>query len=145
MKAPVQTRNSSLDLQLTTLIDVVFLLLIFFVWTSSFEKPEYDLASEMAMPAAAASLSTNLPPPLFDEIEIQLGPTRGNAVSIALNRQPLANLAQLRTELLAIVKIGVQPAIIIQPDDQTQMEHAIQVYDLVRTLGFDQVLFAVRP
>ena len=146
MKAPVQSRSSSLDLQLTTLIDVVFLLLIFFVWTSSFEKPEYDLASEMTMPAATQSPSiTATPPPLFDEIEISLGPTLGNTAAIELNGKLMADLAQLQSELVAIIKLGAQPAIVIQPDARTQMNHAIEVYDLARIAGFDQVLFAVSP
>ncbi len=116
------------------------------MWTSSFDKPEHDLASELTMPAKASSLSaTTAPPPMFDEIEIRLGPTRGNTVSATMNQKQLANLSQLQTELLTIAKLGAQPVIIIQPDAHTQMAQAIEVYDLARAVGFDQVMFAVNP
>ncbi len=146
MKAPIQARGKSLDLQLTTLIDVVFLLLIFFVWTSSFKKPEFDLPSEVSLPATASvSTQSTSPMPLFDEIEIMLGPTIGDSLSIRLNRSQVTDLAQLQAELTKINRLGVQPPIVIQPDPRTQMHHAIAVYDCARLAGFDQVLFAVKP
>ncbi len=42
MKLPQHFSSDSMELKMTPMIDVVFLLLIFFVWTSSFELPEFD-------------------------------------------------------------------------------------------------------
>ncbi len=37
-----------LEIQMTPMIDVVFLLLIFFIWTSSFQIAEYALQSNIS-------------------------------------------------------------------------------------------------
>ena len=43
MKLPQTSNDDSLELKMTPMIDVVFLLLVFFVWTSSFELPEFEV------------------------------------------------------------------------------------------------------
>ena len=50
MKSPRTHTDGLLEVKMTPMIDVVFLLLIFFVWTSSFELPEFDLPSALAEP-----------------------------------------------------------------------------------------------
>ena len=51
MRAPANRSSRTIDLQLTPMIDVVFLLLVFFLWTTSFERPEYDLNTAVALPS----------------------------------------------------------------------------------------------
>lgn len=131
---------------MTPMIDVVFLLLIFFVWTSSFELPEFDLPSAIAEPpTGGAELATPpVPAEAFDEIVIRLSVREARSV-IELNGQPLPDPASLRRRLEAILALGVQPPVIIDPSDQVTMDFAVKIYDVARLAGADRVLFAARP
>ncbi len=143
MRLPQTARSSELGLQMTAMIDVVFLLLVFFLWTSSFDKPEFDLRSSLALPPSgnSASLSKKAPLP-FDEIVVRIIGSNG-ANELRVNEMPVADFAQLRTRLSAIVSLGVQPAVIVHPDPSVPMELAIKAYDVARATGFDRVLFTV--
>lgn len=131
---------------MTPMIDVVFLLLVFFVWTSSFELPEFDLPSAIAQPPSGGSeVGSDRPPAeVFDEIVIRLHLQDANLV-IELNGQVVDHLAALRTRLEEIIALGVQPPVIVDPAEQITMESAVAVYDAARAAGADRVLFAARP
>ena len=147
MKVPRANNDDSLELKMTPMIDVVFLLLVFFVWTSSFEIPEFDLPSAIAEPpAGGVEVNSEQPPPteVFDEIVIRL--TRPEAILlIDLNGQPVSGVADLRKRLGDIIELGVQPPVIVDPSDEVTMNHAVEVYDAAREAGADRVLFAAQP
>lgn len=131
---------------MTPMIDVVFLLLIFFIWTSSFEEPEYDLPSSLAeSPAGGAESATDEPPPVevFDEIVIRILNQNGSVIH-ELNGQRVADLSGLRERLIEIIALGVQPPVIVDPAGDVTMGNAIEVYDVARAAGADRVLFAAR-
>ena len=146
MKLPSTSSSDSLELKMTPMIDVVFLLLIFFVWTSSFELPEFDLPSALAEPPAGGSEVSveRAPAEPFDEIVIRLS-VRDARTVIELNGQPVSGMAELKTRLEAILAIGVQPPLIIDPSPQITMNVAVEAYDTARLAGADRVLFAARP
>ncbi len=147
MKRPVLPPGDSLEVKMTPMIDVVFLLLIFFVWTSSFELPEFDLPSAIAESPAggsAANVSETPPVEVFDEIVIRLL-LEDARMLIEFNGEQLADVGELRRKVAAILQLGVQPPVIVDPDDRVTMDRAIEVYDAVRLAGADRVLFAVHP
>lgn len=146
MKLPSRLRSNTVDLQMTAMIDVVFLLLVFFLWTSSFEKPEFDLASSLSLPPVGNS-STNLDstPLIYDEIVVRIVAVGDESHEIRLNESVIKDNDQLRTKLSAIADIGAQPAVIVHPDSIIPMEIAIAVYDVARASGFDRVLFTAAP
>lgn len=126
------------------MIDVVFLLLIFFVWTSSFETPEFDLPGAIAeVPAAGNTANTDQPPPVeaFDEIVVRLV-IRDGLTAIELSGERLASPEALRDRLSQIIAIGVQPPVIIDPEPEVTMEWAVKAYDIARSAGADRVLYA---
>jgi len=150
MKVPKLSQSNHAELKMTPMIDVVFLLLIFFIWTSSFEIPEFDLPSAVADPTAQQSTvgqieATDQPPPVepFDEIVIRLSRADARLI-VELNDEPLDGLATLKTRLSEIVSIGVQPAVIIEPSAEITMNVAVATYDAARAAGADRVLFAAR-
>lgn len=146
MRLPTHRRSSSFDLQMTAMIDVVFLLLIFFLWTSSFEEPEFDLASALSLPPVGNSQSSVETPQMpFDEIVIRIVQSSNGRQEIRLNESIVSSLPQLKIKLSSIVSIGVQPAVIVHPDSIISMEAAIAVYDVARAAGFDRVLFTATP
>ena len=56
-------RRDDLDVKMTPMIDVVFLLLVFFVWTASFQVAEQILPSRVSQAAGADPTAATLPPP----------------------------------------------------------------------------------
>jgi len=147
MKVPHAQQDGSLELKMTPMIDVVFLLLVFFVWTSSFEIPEFDLPSAIAEPAAGGTeVNSEQQPPteVFDEIVIRLTQPEASLL-IELNGQRVDEIAELKQRLAEIIALGVQPPVIVDPSDQITMNVAVQVYDAVRAAGADRVLFAAQP
>ena len=147
MRKPELHDSDSLEVKMTPMIDVVFLLLVFFVWTSSFELPEFDLPSALAeTPAGGSEENDTETPPVevFDEIIIKLK-LQDARLLLELDGQPVDNVADLRTRVAEIISLGVQPPVIVDPDDRVTMDRAIEVYDAVRVAGADRVLFATHP
>ncbi len=129
---------------MTPMIDVVFLLLVFFLWTSSFQEPEFDLPSSLAAEPKAATTSRGESEPLpepFDEIVIEVGP----AEQLTLNGQPIVTTVELTEKLLQIAELGAQPSVIVDPHETTPIGRAIEIYDAARSARFDRVLFAAKP
>ena len=146
MKLPRTSNDDSLELKMTPMIDVVFLLLVFFVWTSSFELPEFDLPGSLAeLPMGAAEASSETPPvENFDEIIIRrLWQVEGT--KITLNGQELDRMSDIKDRLAEITSLGVQPPVIVDPDENVTMALAVQAYDAARSAGVDRVLFAAKP
>lgn len=147
MKVPCAKNDGSLELRMTPMIDVVFLLLVFFVWTSSFEIPEFDLPSAIAeTPAGGVEVDSEQTPPteVFDEIVIRLTQPEATLL-IDLNGQMVGGIADLKQRLTAIIELGVQPPVIVDPADEITMNLAVQAYDAARQAGADRVLFAAQP
>jgi biopolymer transport protein ExbD len=147
MRPPIHTPTSSVELQMTSMIDVVFLLLIFFLWTSSFDQPEGDLQSGLAVAATASgnqpgSSQTVVPSP-FEELTITIISDSRSGVSYRLNARTINRADLLAAELAKIVTLGVQPPLTIIPLAGTTMEEAIQIHDLATAAGLNQIRFAV--
>lgn len=146
MRPPANHDQGSLEIKMTPMIDVVFLLLVFFVWTSSFELPEFDLPSAIAETADAGSQtnsSTPKPAEPFDEIVIRIRQV-GQQAEIRLGEDSIPGSAELLARLSEIATLGVQPAVIVHPEATVKMTTAIEVYDTARIAGFTRVLFAAK-
>ena len=144
MRLPSHDQTESLEVKMTPMIDVVFLLLIFFVWTSSFETPEYDLPGALAeVPAAGNTANTSQPPPVeaFDEIVVKVVIRDGLTV-MELSGQRITSMGELKTRLAEIIALGVQPPVIIDPEPDVTMEWTVRAYDAARAAGADRVLYA---
>lgn len=147
MRGVVPHRREGLELKMTPMIDVVFLLLIFFLWTSSFQPPEFDLPGSLASQPEAGTFERGEDQPpaeMFDEIVIEVRGTDLAAPQLSLNGQAIANLSALATQLETIAALGIQPPVIIDPADATPIGAAIRVYDVARGVGLERVLFAAR-
>ena len=87
--------TNPIELSMTAMIDVVFLLLIFFLVTSTFVQPEQQFAADIQTERAAGKqASTDLQPAL---IEI-----------IGSDQQTIFQLGAIRTNRLADLRVPLQ-------------------------------------
>ena len=137
-------RREPLDVKMTPMIDVVFLLLIFFVWTASFQIVEHILPSSVSELTGDDSISPNEPPPPeadFHDVVVRILWADGRA-SWRVGEETLNDLAGVEAKLARIFQANAEAPVIIDPDNATPLGDVIDVYDLSRRIGFDEVQFA---
>jgi len=119
--------NEELPVPLNTLIDVVFLLLVYFVITWSAPIPEAHLA--VNLPSPGESTQEDPPPVLQIEVRPEKILVQGKAYSIDEIRPRLKNLAEMQSEQPVIVKVS----------GEIKTHRLVQVLDMCKGLGFETV------
>ena len=118
-----RTRRSVLPtIQLTSMMDVIFLLLFFFITTSVFSQWEYEI--DISLPSAQ---SGKVPDRLPGEIIINI--TKDGRVSV--NQQDLT-LDALKTRLDRLAKYFPGQPVVLRADKATRYEDLIKVMDTCR-------------
>jgi biopolymer transport protein ExbD len=143
MRAPslLRQRRSLLEIPMTPMIDVVFQLIIFFLWTSSFQPIEYLLPGRLSLAAGTESTEFAVPPPEADFEEIVIRVTReASGPRWYVNDLPLDSLMQLRLRLRQIGEISRDVPVLLHPDGEVPLGDVMDVYDLARLEQF-QVAF----
>jgi biopolymer transport protein ExbD len=128
-------RDEEVELNLTPLIDVVFLLLIFFMVTTSFNKLA---AIKIELPEADGEVSEA--PAKLIEISIDQS---GNYF---INQQPLVN-SQVDTLRRAIEKESqgqLDIPFVISADGRTPHQSVVTVMDMAARLGFFHLTFSTK-
>jgi biopolymer transport protein ExbD len=128
---------------MTPMIDVVFLLLVFFLCTSSFEEPEQNLAASLVVaeqtPGAGASMT---PPPDLEDVKI-VGQSRGDVTTWTVNEgRQTTDLAELTTLLRQLAAIDRALQVTIDAGAAVPMRDVVGAYDAARAAGFGRVLLA---
>lgn len=121
-----QTKNEE-GVNLTPLIDVVFLLLIFFMVSTTFTKETH---LKVELPEAQGEVSIERP----DHIEVLINASGGYSV----NGQPLVN-SKLNTLMAAIEEKGkgkTDIPFIITADANARHEAVVQAMDAAGRLGY---------
>lgn len=132
-------RDRDLEIRLTPMIDVVFLLLVFFVWTASFH------VAEQSLPATVSATGGNPDPQQvpedveFDDVVIRISYQRQAAWS--LNGQPVSDLASMQRDLKSIAEIRNQTRVMIDPDPNVPFGEIIDVFDVAQTAGLSRIHF----
>lgn len=138
-----QRTRGDLEISMTPMIDVVFLLLVFFVWTASFQVVENMLPTSLL--TAAGTQVTEMAEPApdldFDEIVIRLI-WEDRTLRWRINNVHVANLAEVRSRLDQIAAIRQSATVILHPDQEVPIGDVVDVYDQARLAGFKQVQFA---
>lgn len=130
---------------MTPMIDVVFLLLIFFIWTASFRIAEQRLPTSVAMPGEASG--TTISQPSAEELDFERVVVRmlweNDTVRWLVNDEAQPSLDAVRQTLTAVGKIRNDLPVVVDPVEAVPLGHVIDVYDVTREVGFDEVEFAV--
>jgi biopolymer transport protein ExbD len=137
-------QRRDLDVKMTPMIDVVFLLLVFFLWTASFRISEQILPSSVsASTGSQPAASDDVPPPEedFDEVVIRVLWV-GDGPQWQVNATAVATLEQVRRTLSSLAAIKSDAPVILYPDPNVPLGHVIDLYDITRLEGFQKVQFA---
>ena len=117
---------------LTPMIDVVFLLLCFFVTSQIFAQWETEI--DVALPTAATG---DMPQRLPGEVIINVRADGGTVV----NGQTL-DVAQLRSMMDRLVKLFPGQPVLLRADKATPYEHVVRVLDTCRQADIWNISFA---
>ena len=136
--------DASMDSTMTPMIDVVFLLLVFFVWTASFQLAEQILPSQVSAQAGNQAQADVDPPPEqdFEKIVVRIR-WDGASPLWSINDDPVASIDDVRSLLEQIAAVKLDAPVILHPDGEVPLGHVIQAYDVASIAGFDKVSFAV--
>ncbi|HEY9032048.1 MAG TPA: biopolymer transporter ExbD [Kangiella sp.] len=127
-------KKEELQLNLTPLIDVVFLLLIFFMISTSFKK---ETKISLDLPEANGEIAEKLP----EVIEISINKDG----EVFVNGEGLIN-RQLETIKDAITQVANDPAtpLVINADAQAPYQSVISVMDAAGQVGFNNLTLATQ-
>ena len=151
-----ETEHDETQIELTPLIDVVFLLLIFFMITTTFnEKNAIDLTlpeadSQQTQPP---EFTINITVSKLDEVIVESDQTRFSGISGAggSEKERRKNLSQKIKQAIELLEkenpglAGTSPTIIIEADKAASHGRVIQLMDAISQLGINKIQFAVVP
>ncbi len=130
-----QFRRKSIDINLTPLIDVVFLLLIFFMVSTTFNR-ETEISVDLP-DASATTLPTDVQP-----IEI----TISEDGRYYINQQLVINtqIKTLRSALTKVLGDRQNPPLTIIADAKTPHQSVVTAMDVARQLGLVHISIATQ-
>jgi len=129
-------KRRSPELNLTPLIDVVFLLLIFFMVSTTFQR---ESEIQVELPQAGVQGPTETPPRFLDITVDREG-------RFYVNREEVVN-TEVETLKQAIRKAAMEQSdlpVIINADADTPHQAVIKVMDAASQLGYLRMTFAAR-
>ncbi|MEQ9410599.1 MAG: biopolymer transporter ExbD [Fuerstiella sp.] len=133
---------------MTPMIDVVFLLLVFFVCASIGQKPESLLPAELSSGATRTEVDippediTDLPP-LQAVIRLTVDQA-SRQLAIRMNDSLLPGAGELTRRLRRLADQDPRTRIILDIDDSVSVQQFVGIYDLCQVLKFQSISFAVR-
>lgn len=120
------------SLPLTSLIDVVFLLLIFFLVTTSMAPPESELASAIQSERAGAGAAADLQPQVL-RVEVE-----GDSVVYRMGERAMHG----RDELAALLReLPRASGVIVRVSNRAPVEAAATALQCCKDAGFDRVSY----
>lgn len=129
-------RSGQAELNMATMIDVVFLLLIFFMCTASFSQPEEQMDVSSTVPGDSVE------PVEFDPVRIALIPS-GSTITILCDKTPCSDMRALKQQL-ALRRQRADAAVIVEGDGRVPFEAMIQAVETARHAKFTNVAFSIR-
>jgi len=131
---------------MTPMIDIVFLLLVFFVCVATDQVVEMSLPTELAAGGIAAPQS--VPQQTWvTEVRVRIFREAGQPASlIAMNGRTFSSYAEFAPVLKALAGVSKESPILLNVEDDVPLGDLIQVYDACRVAEFDRINFVLdRP
>ena len=114
MRIPREEESGGTIINISSLLDVMFILIIFFMATTTFKEEELDLAVSLPDSSAPSSLSAAAKIVIINVRSAQ-GRKEGDPIYLVSN-QPMT-LKQLRDTVAAEVKANVNQKVLIRGDE----------------------------
>lgn len=132
---------------MTPMIDIVFLLLIFFVVTASGQIREALLPTELA---ASGSVESEMVPPeptqLTVEVWLKLSFLADEQrTTVDMNGTVYNDFTLLKSQLRTLADLGPENPVILDISGNVPLGDVVDVYDTCQAAGFDSVSFAADP
>lgn len=141
MKLSKQKRRpSALELNMAAMIDVVFLLLIFFMCTSSFRFMEEQLNANV--PTTQKGSGEEPKPEDFEPVRIELKPMEDGGVLMLCNDFACGTVEALENRLGEIYAVVPESVVILDGRGGVPFGKVVQAWDAALRVGFQQVRFA---
>jgi len=143
--------EEEVSLNLAPLIDVVFLLLIFFMITTTFNK---NNVIDLTLPEASSQqtqppeFTINITVSKLDEVIVESDQTRFSGIPGSESRQTLSEKIQQAIDLLRNENPDLSdspPTVVIEADKASSHGRIIQLMDAISQLGINKIQFAVVP
>jgi len=129
------------DVTMTPMIDVVSLLLLFFVCTASFQIAEQILPTSLLTAGTTSTAVEVEPEPELERVLVRLG-AEGGQTRWIVNERPYDTLGEVRDVLRVVAELDPGLPVILDVEDAVPLGDVIDVYDLSRIVGFDKIQFA---
>lgn len=130
-----QNRNEEPDINLTPLIDVVFLLLIFFMVSTTFNK-ESELSIELPEASGEARQVENKP--------IEIAISRDGQYSVNGEQLARNDIDTLKRAVKQLAGKRENPPLVIIADGKTTHQSVVTAMDAVRQLNITHITFATK-
>ena len=129
-------QNNAPGFQIAPMVDIVFLLLIFFLVTWNFSRSETEL--DVKVPKAREGKETRR---AVGEVILNV---KSNG-TVVMNRRQM-NAKELQDTLQKIASLYPDQAVILRGDESTDYRHVVEVLDTCRRANIWNVAFATsRP
>jgi biopolymer transport protein ExbD len=127
-------------MELTPMIDVVFLLLIFFIVTIKFKVLEGKLETELPKDVGVNQGDVEL----LEKIELRIAKATSNPAGfiVQINGRTMPNMATLRSELTNWLKMDDEARATLYPDVGVTYEQVVQVVDQCIMVKLTNLTFA---
>ena len=125
---------------MTPMIDVIFLLLVFFVCTANFNPLEETLPMDTTLPGSVMTDMVRLDPVSLDVVLVQIFFDREPHWQIEGNQ--CTSLHEVQNILLLIRNVKEDIPVVIESAENVPMEHVIDVYDVCRRVELSRIQFA---
>ena len=138
-----------MQLNLTSMIDVIFLLLIYFVITSNFVINEGVLTAKLPVGTGIEQAAPEKPPDT--PMNIDLTSASETAVTISLDNQMVAGFNALRERLIELQadpdrgRTGFYKPdnpVIIRPAGEVRWQHVVNAFNAAKAARYSNVSFA---
>lgn len=130
---------------MTPMIDVVFLLLIFFVVASIGQTPDSLLPATMSDGQTETEVPVEtheITEPPVQQVRIQLTHDASEKLQIQLNERVVTG-TELREALKTLAELDPRSQVILNVADDVLVQQFITIYEFCQTLAFESISFAV--
>lgn len=128
MLIQAEEANNTISIELTPMIDMVFLLLIFFLVATTFRQEEREMQIALPFAASAAPISS-----ILQDLIINID----NEGKIVLGGRTL-NADELRTVVISAVEKNPEQKITVRGDRGTAYANIVTVLDICKEAGIQE-------